>query len=1101
MKKTLHLLVLFVALFLGSLSMFAQGNTNSSINGNIKDENGEEMFGATIIAVHTPSGTRYSAMTSINGTFRISNMRVGGPYKIVISFVGYKNFETTDTFLQLGESKPFNISMQTEASQLDEVVLVGTKDNVFNSKITGAQTIIDAEKIKALPSLSRNIADFARLTPQAQLRGDDVLSIGGQNNRYNAIYIDGAVNNDVFGLAANGTNGGQTGVSPISLDAIEQFQVQVAPYDVKISGFAGGAISAITKSGNNDFEGSAYFLNRNQNLAGMTPPDLIGTGSRKKLAEFNASTFGIRAGGSIKKDKLFYFVNLERQDNETPQPFDAGDYIGGLSNPATSSLLTGTTAQNIEVLRNKLLTYGYNPGVYNNNISSLKSNKFIAKIDWNINDANKLAVRHSLVEAENISPRRSSNNRINFYNGSQLIKSTTNSTSIELNSKIGNRYNNNLVIGYTSVVDNRDALGDPFPNIEIRDGLGTIFVGSEPFSTANLLEQNILTLTDNFEIQAGKHTITIGTHNEFSYSKNVFFGRNYGYYRFSNVEDFLLNRKPNRFRLGYSLVGGEGDNSLGAAEFNVSQFGVYLQDDFRMTDNFKLSYGIRYDIPVWDNYIANDDFNNRTIPLLQAAGKDLKGAEVGKRINTKPLFSPRLGFNYNLNGESKTQIRGGAGVFTSRLPLVWPGGAYNNNGVTQGAIDINGATNALMPNFNPNPSVNSQLYNQNNVALGPLPGNPGAAGQFGGNIDLFSRDFKLPQVFKTSFAVDQKFPLGLTLTADITYNDNISAINYQNLNIKNPTTFLTGADGRPRYNANSRVDNIYQGIYLASNTNEGKAWNTSFTLSKNFKSNFVDASLQVTYAYGESTVLFDATSSQNSSQWNNIESVNGSNAILDVTRSDFAQGARVMSNGFMTLKWNKNTKTRIGLFYEGVQGTPISYVYNDNGNLLRDTFSNSALIFVPATQSQIVLVNDATTGLNPQQQWDALNNFIVNNEYLNSRRGTYAERNGDRLKWSNVVDLKLAQEFTLTTGKRKHSFEVTADIFNFTNLVNKDWGKRYNASFDQVQLLNHVGFLPDGTTPTFRYNPAVERSVNQVNDSGLNSSRWQMQFGVRYTFN
>lgn len=1101
MKKTLRLLVLFLALILGSSSLYAQGNTNSSINGNIKDENGEEMLGATIIAVHTPSGTRYTAISSIDGTFRISNMRVGGPYKIAISYVGYKSFESNDSFLQLGESKPFNVTMQVEASQLDEIVLVGSKDNVFNSKITGAQTIIDSDKIKSLPSLSRNIADFAKLTPQAQLRGDDVLSIGGQNNRFNAIYIDGAVNNDVFGLAANGTNGGQTGVSPISLDAIEQFQVQVAPYDVKISGFAGGAISAITKSGNNDFEGSAYFLNRNQNFAGTTPPDLVGSGSREKLAEFNATTMGIRAGGAIKKDKLFYFINYESQDNETPQPFNAGDYIGGLSNNTLSPLLTGSTTDNIEVLRNKLLSYGYNPGVYNNNTSSLKSDKLIAKVDWNINDANKLAVRHSIVKAENISANRSSNNRINFYNGSQQFESTTNSTSIELNSRIGNRFNNNLVVGYTSVVDDRDALGAPFPNLEIRDGAGTIFVGSEPFSTANFLKQNIFTFTDNFEIQAGKHTITIGTHNEFSYSKNVFFGRNFGYYRFSSVEDFLLDRKPNRFRLGYSLVGGEGDGSLGAAEFNVSQFGVYLQDDFRLTDNFKLSYGLRYDVPVWDNYITNTDFNTRTIPLLIAEGKDLKGAEVGKKIQTRPLVSPRLGFNYNLNGKSKTQIRGGAGVFTSRLPLVWPGGAFNNNGVTQGAIDINGATNALMPNFNPNPSVSSQIYNQNNVALGPLPGNPGAAGQFGGNIDLFANDFKLPQVFKTSFAVDQKLPFGLTLTADITYNDNISAINYQNLNIKSPTTFLTGADNRPRYNANSRIDNTYQGIYLASNTSQGKAWNTSFTLSKNFKSDFIDASLQATYAYGESTVLFDATSSQNSSQWNNIETVNGSNSILDVSRSDFDQGSRVMSNGFVTLKWNKNMKTRIGLFYEGVQGTPISYVYNDFGNLLRDTFSNSALIFVPANQSQIVLVNDPSTGLSPQQQWDALNNFIENNDYLRSRRGTYAERNGDRLKWSNVVDLKLAQEFTLNSGTKKHSFEVTADIFNFTNLLNKDWGKRYSSSFDQVQLLNYVGFLPDGTTPTFRYNPAVERSVNQVNDSGLNSSRWQMQVGVRYTFN
>ena len=339
------------------------------------------------------------------------------------------------------------------------------------------------------------------------------------------------------------------------------------------------------------------------------------------------------------------------------------------------------------------------------------------------------------------------------------------------------------------------------------------------------------------------------------------------------------------------------------------------------------------------------------------------------------------------------------------------------------------------------------------------------------------------------------------MTTDFTYNDNISAITYENINLREPATNLTGGDTRPRYNANNRIDNTYQGIYLASNTNEGKSWNAAFTLTRNFTSDKIDASIQATYSYGESTTLFDATSSQNSSQWNNIETVNGSNAIGGVTRSDFDQGHRVLANSFLTYKWNKYLKTRIGLFYEGAEGTPVSYVYNDNGRLLSDTFSNSALIYVPASQSEIVLVADPSTGLDPQQQWEALNAFIEGNDYLKSRRGNYAERNGDRLKWSHVIDLKFAQEFILNIKNKKHTFELTADIFNFTNLLNKDWGKRYFATFDQVQLLNQVGFLADGTTPTFRYNPAVEQSLNQIDDQGLNSSRWQMQIGVRYTFN
>jgi hypothetical protein len=1094
--------LLFGFFFLTTLTVFSQGNTNSSINGQVIDNQSFGIPMSNIIAVHVPSGTKYVASTDFDGFFRISNMRVGGPYTVTFSYVGYKQQEVKNIVLQLGESQSMKIVLEQEANELKEVIVIATKDNVFNSKKTGAQTIIDSKKINSLPSLSRNIADFARLTPQAQLRGDDVISISGQNNRYNAIYIDGAVNNDVFGLAGNGTNGGQTGVSPISLDAIEQFQVQVAPFDVKISGFAGGAISAITKSGTNNFEGSAYYLNRNEGYAGKTPPSLVATGGeREKLAEFNATTIGVRAAGAIKKDKLFYFINYERQDNETPQPFDVNNYIGNVKNLTPS----GNVADGIEFLRNNLITrFGYNPGAYTNNFATLKSDKFIAKIDWNINDNHKLALRHSLVKANDVSPSRSSANSINFMGGAINFQTTTNSSSLELNSRFGNKFANNLVIGYTSVVDDRNPFGSPFPNVEILDGTGNaaIYLGSEAFSTANLLEQKTLTVTDNFEINSGKHTITIGTHNEFSSAKNVFVGRNFGYYRFATVNDFINNAKPNRFRLGYSLVGGEGDASQGAAEFDVMQFGGYIQDEFRVANNFKLTFGIRADVPVWDSYINNADFNNRTIPLLEAAGKDLQGAKIGEQISTKVHLSPRLGFNYDVNGNKKTQIRGGLGIFTSRLPLVWPGGAYNNNGVTQGAIDIAGTSNALMPLFDPNTSVASQIVNQNNANLGPLPGNPGAPGQFSGNIDLFAKNFKLPQVFKASLAVDQKLPFGILFSGDITYNDNITAIKYENLNIQNPTSRLTGADTRPRYNANVRVDNTYQGIYLASNTSEGKAWNASYTLSKTFTTDKLDVFVQGTHAYGESTVLFDATSSQNSSQWNNIETVNGSNSIGGVSRSDFDQGHRILGITSLTYKWNNNLKTKLGFYYEGAQGTPFSYVYLDRGNLLRDTFAtSSALIFVPANQSQINLVTVATNPLTPAQQWEALNAFIEGNDYLRSRRGQYAERNGDRLEWSHVIDLKFAQEISLNFGKRKHSFEITADIFNFTNMLNKNWGKRYFANVDQVQLINQVGFLADGTTPTFNYNPAVETTLNQVDDAGVNSSRWQAQLGVRYTFN
>ena len=1085
MKKLLKLFFVLAVLFCANPSIYAQGNTNSSISGNVYDKDSQTLPGASILAVHTPSGTRYSASTDGTGNFSISNMRVGGPYKITIIFVGFSDFSENEVYLQLGENKTFKIVLAEQSNELQEVVVKAVRDNTFNSQRTGAQTVINSDKIKALPSLSRNIADFARLTPQAQLRGDDILSIGGQNNRFNAIYIDGAVSNDVFGLAANGTNGGQTGVSPISVDAIEQFQVSVAPYDVKLSGFAGGAISAITRSGTNNFEGSAYFLNRDESIAGKTPPSLAGANGRQKLADFTAQTYGVRAGGALITDKLFYFINYERQDNETPQPFDVSTYLG-------------PSGSRIGELRTKLATYGYDAGVFDNNVRTLVSDKLIAKLDWNINDNHKLSLKHSYVTADELSPSRSSANAINFVNGSQTFKSVTNSTALELNSRFGNKFSNNLVVAFTNVDDDRNPAGNPFPTVRINDGStrNNINFGAEGFSTANLLEQRVLTITDNFEINVGKNKITIGTHNEFSQSKNVFFGNNFGSYTFRSLDDFLLDRKPITFVMNYSLIGGEGDGSLGAAEFGTKQFGFYVQNEMRLTDNFKLSYGIRVDVPVWEDGLTNVDFNNRTIPLLEAAGKNLQGATVGSSIRTTPHFAPRLGFNYDVNGKKYTQIRGGLGVFTSRLPLVWPGGTYNNNGVSQGAIFINtpssGVIPASMPFFNPNPSVASQIE--------PLPASfprPGS-GRVGGDINLFSKDFQLPQVFKASFGVDQKLPLGFVLSSEITYNDNISAVTYENLNIKAASSNLTGADTRPRYNGRSRVDPTYEGIYLGSNTSEGKAYNVAFTLAKNFRSDFIDANISGTYSYGKSTVLMDATSSQNSSQWRNTETVNGANS-LELSRSDFDPGRRIVSNGNATFKWNKFTKTRIGFFYEGAQGTPISYVYADRGNLLQDTFSSSALIYIPKQQSEIVLVSTTNNTLTPQQQWEALSAFIEGNEYLRGRKGGYAERNGDRLKTSHVVDLKFAQEFTINVGKKKHTLEFTADIFNFTNLLNKNWGKRYFTGFDQVQLLTQESFI--GSTPTFSYNPVVGNTINQAEDVGLNSSRWQMQTGVRYTFN
>lgn len=1064
--------------FLTTAIAFSQGVTTSAIGGQVTDETGEPLPGASVVAIHTPSGSTYGAATDFDGYYRISNMRTGGPYKLTISYIGYVDYRDEKLFLQLGDAQRISVQLSEATNALDEIVVVGQSNGVFDSGKTGAGTNVSQKQVSTLPTISRNIADFARLTPQAQVTGDDVISIAGQNNRYNAIYIDGAVNNDVFGLAGNGTNGGQTGVSPISLDAIESFQINVAPFDVRQSGFAGGSINAITKSGTNKVEGSAYGFYRNQDLAGKTPVGLAGTNERTKLAEFSSQTFGVRVGGPIVKDKLFYFVNYERQDNETPQPFDISTYRGSV------------TAAQLTQLSDFLSTnYGYDAGGYENNTSTLKSDKLIAKIDWNINDKNKLSLKHSYVKAIQFNASGSNQGAINFLNGAINFESITNSTALEFSSKIGSNMSNNLVVGYTTVNDDRGVAGNPFPSVQIFDSSGaSIFFGSEPFSTANLLEQKVLTIADNFEIYSGRHTITIGTNNEFSSAYNVFFGNNFGAYRYNNLDDFLTGAPGNRYRYGYSLLGGTGDASEGAADFNMFQFGLYVQDQVNVTDNFKFTMGARIDIPYWADGLVNDDFNTRTVALLEANGKNLQGARVGQGIDANVHFSPRVGFNWDVKGNRSTQIRGGLGVFTSRLPLVWPGGAYNNNGVTAGSLQLTGSA---VPVFNAD--VNNQFAD-------PEPG----TGALGGDINIFAKDFKLPQVFKTNIAIDQKLPGGIVFSADFIWNDNITAVTYENLNLPNTPRFVTtGAGSRPNYGF-GQIDRTYGAVYLGSNTGEGSSYNVSGTLSKNFYSTKVDVTTQATYSYGDSDVLLDATSSQNSSQWRNLETVNGSNRPV-LSRSDFAPGHRIIANSTIEFKWSDNLRTRLGLFYEGAEGSPFSYVYNGSG-LLSDTGSFSALAYVPANEAEAqldffrnrgVIIPDTPT---PSEQWASLNAFIESDEYLSSRRGQFAERNASRSDWTHIIDLKFAQEFRFNTGNTVNKLELSADIFNFTNLLNKEWGVRTFTNFGQVQLLNHTGFQADGTTPTFTYNASAPDTQNIIDDSGLNSSRWQMQVGLRYSF-
>jgi len=1071
-------------LFLCGVGAFAQGVTTSSINGQIKDQNGEPLPGANITAVHQPSGTTYGSMTDFDGFYRVPNMRVGGPYKIEISYVGFKTQTFNNIFLRLGDSEKINIQLQEEASQLDEVVITTSKNGIFDSGQKGSNTNISLRDINNLPSTSRSLGDFLRNTPEAQVTEGGSISLGGQNNRYNAIYIDGAVNNDAFGLAGSGTNGGQSGVNPISIDAIESFQVNLAPFDVRQSGFAGGSINAITRSGTNNLEASAYYYLRNQDLAGKTPTAIEeDEDERERLSDFTAELIGARVGGSIIKDKLFFFVNYERQDEQTPAPFNFDQYQGDAS------------LEDLNTLRQNLIdNFGYDPGGFLNNPSSLTSDKLITRLDWNINDKNTITLRNSYVNAENIDARASSDRNIEYLNGAEFFPSRTNSTTLEWSTTNGSDMSNNLIIAYTDVLDDRGPTGSPFPSVRIQDGGGNIDFGSEPFSTANLLEQQVLNITNNFEYYKGNQKFTIGVNFESFDAKNVFFRQNFGQYRFFSLADFntyfdndASNNAPVRFfDRGYSLLGGVGDDSLGAAEFNYSQVGFYLQDDIDVTENFKLSLGVRFDLPFFDDGLVNEDFNTRTVELLEANGKDLQGARVGQGIDSQLHFSPRLGFSWDVFGNRTTQIRGGIGVFTSRIPLVWPGGAYNNNGLTAGFVDERDFDGDVF--FNPDPFTQDQNPGFGN---GAVPG----TGQTGGQIDIFAPDFKLPQVLKTNIAVDQKLPFwGLIASGEFIYTDNLNNIFYENVNIDGPVGTLNGVDNRPFF-SRSRIDNNYSSIYLATNTSKGYAYNATFRLFKPFENGF---SGSLAYTYGDSFNIFEGTSSQNSSQWRNLVTVNGKNNDPGVQRSDFALGSRITANFSYEKEWSENFKTTVGVFYNGQQGGPFSFIYdNDGDNLLNDDSRDNALIYIPRNASEINLIQDGD--VSPEQQWAALDRFIASSDYLSERRGQYAERNGTFGPWAHIIDLKFLQDFSLNFNEKKHTFQFSLDIFNFTNLINKDWGVRPFIP-GNVELIEIQEGGPD---PEFTFNVEEFETVDDleiIDDRGAFSSRWQIQVGLRYIF-
>jgi hypothetical protein len=1061
--KLKRILPLLIAAFLLPVIMNAQVTT-SSITGVVKSDKGEALEGATVKAIHTPSGTVYTTVSRNGGDFTIPNMRVGGPYTVQVTFVGYQTQEYKDLDLQLGEATKLTPTLISSAQSLADVNVVLRKNTLISKDLTGTSLSVTRNEMDLLPTITRNINDFARLSPIAQVRSSNTdgspmgISFGGQSTRYNQFAIDGANSTDVFGLSSNGTNGGQAGINPIPFDAISQLQVILAPYDVTQGGFTGGGMNAVTRSGTNTLHGSAYGYYQDQSMVGKS----ITTNS--KYPKFSNYQYGARLGGAIIKSKLFYFVNYEGLSRTQP----IANQPGG---PDGISQIDVATAKTLGDYVKK--TYGYDPGSINGINTTRKSNSVFARIDWNINDKTKLMVRDNYVNGNNYIISDSKSTMV-FGNGGYNFTTKTNSFVAELNSNISNRESNLLRFTYTSIRDKRD-VGSPFPSVTISDNGATYKLGNEYSSQANSLNQNITTLTDNFNIYAGKHTITLGTDNLIYTTKNVFLQGVNGDYTYRNLDGFYNDSAMSQYQTTYSR---DPKNPLGAASIKMGQFSLYAQDAYNIEDNFKLTYGLRADMPVFfNNPVSNDAFNGSDIAIAN-------GVNNSKPPKSKILLSPRVGFNWDVHHNAQTQVRGGVGVFTGRVPMVWVSNQYSNTGVatikyTAKAADI---------------AANNITFNPGHPYQGTPTTTPPS------EVDVTDRNFEAPRTLRANLALDQKLPWGLVATIEGVYTKTIKDIKYQDINLAPASLTLDLGNGvtRPFYNAVKNNPN-YTNVLLLGNTNKGYSYNVYVRLQKPFIKGWTAS---VAYSLGHSYGLNDGTSSTALSNYRFAYNINGLNN-LDLARNNNDQGSRVtlmLAKKFTYGKFASN----LGLFYTGQSGQTLTYVFfgdlnGDDGSTVTrySTAGGADIMFLPTSAANF----KASGGLTPDEEFAAFQTYVNSDPYLKSHVGKNLARNGSRLPWENHVDFKFAEEYSIVGS---HKITLSVDILNVGHLISKDWGKAYYASNQELQPLDVAGFnQTDNTvTPLYTFSPnfGSDKYTNKPWSYSDYLSRWSMQIGLRYSF-
>jgi hypothetical protein len=1039
-KATLLLsLVLCAALSIAAPAS-AQTVTTGALSGTVVDPQGGALPGATVVATHVPTGTKYEGVTMADGKFILQNVQVGGPYVVEVTMSGFKKYTEKDLVVNLGEERTVPVKLALD-SVAEEVTVSAVATSIDVTRAGTAANISNMVK-EALPTINRSLIDIVRTNPyfNAITTNNTVtaVSVAGRNARYNSIQIDGAVNNDLFGLAETGTPGGQTESQPISLDAIAQIQLVVSPYDVRQGGFSGGGINAVTKSGSNQLSGTAFYFGRNQ--------DWVGKGvTNTAIANFSDKQGGGSVGGKLLANKAFFFANADYGRKETPTGF----CIEGCG-----QVFRGTAAEVdrfLSILQNK---YGYSvPNAKAEYSRTTNSDKILGKVDFNLNSSHRLTLRHNFVNGLNDIAAGVGTSSTSLPDGFYRFKSKTNGSVVQLNSTFGTSVNE-FRVAYTRIRDRRGAQPfetKPFPRVSVRMNQGstniTLSAGREAFSTANELDQDIVELHDDYTMLKGQHTITVGTHNEFFHFRNLFIRDNFGTYTF-NTLDFFDQGLAQQFDYSYPTNPSKPD-----AKFGVRTLGFYVGDQWRAASNLTITTGVRVDVPMFPdkptaNPVAVNNFGYAT---------DVTPGGV--------RYSPRIGFNWDLSRNGDEQIRGGVGMFSGRTPYVWLSNQYGNTGIEFQRIGASNSSTNRIP-FVADPA------NQPKTVTGA------SGSSFTNEIDLIDPDYKYPTLLRGNLAYERKLFGNLVASTEFVYTKNIQDVKYQNLNRDTVAAGAAGRqnlDGRPIY---TRDFTTLGDVIFLTNSDGGEAWSGLFELRRPFRGGwFFNAS----YLYGKSTATMEGTSSQAASNWGNVL-VAGDPNNPPVGRSVYDPGHRVNFSASKEMRLFGGVTGTASLYYSGQSGRPFTLTHF--GDVNGDGRTSNDLLYIPASASEVTF-----TGGTYQQ----FLNFLQEDGCLDDYVGKIIPRNVCRAPWSNQVDFR----FNVALPFQRIKAEISLDILNVLNLLQSKWGIQEYATFNAISPVTPV--LTSGQITGYNISFMTNSSFRKWQRDDLRS-RWQMQLGGRIRF-